>query len=168
MDFSACDQQGFVCDCCGVGFQSPLISVSFAEERTHFFREGHLPEVEISGAEMIATYCSEDCFSLSYRNLLAAVRIHDANPGIGPIEQCSCCGAAVDMTEFHLAWTFERCDCQWGSDLLFVQPREVLSLAIICTECTQKVVATDGILSDVLQSHLAWKAKRSPHRSSRV
>ena len=126
----------FYCDTCNKRFRSPLYDVSKEFERTIFFQEPLLPEVEIIGAETIAGFCSPGCRDKKRNHLLKREKIRATYPGIGPVESCSRCGAPVDMTNFHLTYIELDTTQDWDSSLFGVEMiNDPVTLAVVCQKC---------------------------------
>lgn len=104
-------------------------------ERTHFFDGEQMPEVETIDSEGIGAYCSATCLNQDRDKLLVKENVRATFPGIGPIEVCSRCGRPVDMAQFHLSWTEEEFNCQWGQFIDVLQPIYYQSLAVVCQQC---------------------------------
>lgn len=125
----------YTCMVCEKHFRSPLYEISRGYERTIFFDGDQIPVVEPAGSEGIGTYCSAACLNQDRDKLLLKENVRATFPGIGPIEVCSRCGKPVDMVQFHLSWTEEELNCQWGPFIDVLQPINVQSLAVVCQQC---------------------------------
>ncbi len=126
----------FYCDTCNKRFRSPLYDVSKEFERTIFFEDPLLPEVEIIGAETIAGFCSPTCRDKKRDYLLQQEKIRATYPGIGPVEPCSRCGAPVDMTNFHLTYIEMDTTQDWNRTLFGVEViNDPVTLAVVCQKC---------------------------------
>lgn len=130
------DDDCFYCDACNKRFRSPLYDVTKDFERTIFFDEPLIPEIDIMGAESIAYFCSPSCRDKKRDQLLTQEDIRATYPEIGPIESCSRCGAPVDMTEFHLAFVEMDTTHDWDRPLLGAKViNDPVTLAVICQKC---------------------------------
>lgn len=125
----------YTCMVCEKHFRSPLYEIARGYERTIFFDGDRMPEVEPIDSEGIGTYCSIGCFNQDRDKLLVKENVRATFPGIGPVEVCSRCGKPVDMAQFHLAWTEEKLNCQWGQFIDVLQPIYAQSLAVVCQQC---------------------------------
>lgn len=126
----------FYCDTCGQRFRSPLYDVSKEYERTIFYEEPLLPEIEIIGAETVAYFCSPSCRDKKRDHLLIQEKIRATYPGIGPVEPCSRCGAPVDKTNYHLTYIEMDTTQDWDRALFGVEViKDPVNLAVVCQKC---------------------------------
>jgi len=124
----------FCCQECGTLFRTPLYTISSEFERSHFYDGERIPEIQIRGAEAIASCCSLECLGKQRDKILLSENVRATYPGIGPVEHCSRCGEMVDATQFHLTWVEEVAACQWGKSLQ-IQPQDARTLAVLCISC---------------------------------
>lgn len=125
----------FCCHACGKLFRSPLYDVTREYERTEFYSEPRMPEVEIMGAETIRNYCSAICRDSGRQEFLRQERIRATFPDIGPIESCSRCNGPVDMTEFHLTYIQTLTEQNWERPMFGVEVLDVKTIAAVCQKC---------------------------------
>lgn len=123
----------FFCDACGKRFRTPLYDISREFEQTFFYQEPRSPEIEVLGAESIANYCSASCREQKRDELLHQERVRATFPGIGPVESCSRCGGAVDMTKLHLTYVQMNTTQDW--DRLIADVLDAQTLAVVCQDC---------------------------------
>ena len=121
-------------EACGKPFRYPSLDVVKEFERTTFFDEGKLPEVEIVGSIAIGQYCSAECRQQARGRLLQQENVRATYPDIGPVEACSRCAAPVDMSKFHLAYVESVIDGEWGR--MSVSALESIVLAVVCNTCS--------------------------------
>lgn len=126
----------FYCDTCNKRFRSPLYDVSKEFERTIFFEEPLMPEIDVIGAETIAYFCSPSCRDMKRDHLLTQEKIRATYPGIGPVEPCSRCGAPVDMTKYHLTYVEMDTTHDWDRALFGAKIiSDPVTLAVVCQKC---------------------------------
>lgn len=125
----------FFCETCNKPFRTPLFDVTRDFERTIYFEEPRYPEVEIVGANAIANFCSASCRNRKLPKLLENATVRATYPGIGPIETCSRCGGAVQMSEFHLAYVVMETKQDWDQGMFGVEVADAEVVAVVCQRC---------------------------------
>lgn len=140
----------FYCMACNKRFRSPLYDVTKEFERTIFFEEPRIPEIDIVGAEVVAGYCSPSCRDQSLAQFLELEQIRATFPDIGPIEACSRCNSPIDMTQYHLTYVETDTKQDWDRSFFGVEViGEPLTLAVVCQKCAPMTKATkDAIVTD--------------------
>lgn len=92
--------------------------------------------VDIMSEVTVADFCSKSCRDDGCDVVMARYGVPVRSPDIGPIEVCACCGAPVDMAEFHITFT--------ANDLDMLSPTEMRQLdtaylAVVCRACEGEV-----------------------------
>lgn len=119
----------FECETCGKHFTTPLYGIDRERTRTIIYGEGRFPEIDFQAAETILNFCSMGCRAEALPQIVQALEISITHPGIGPVEKCSSCGADVDMTQWHDAFTTGIHDMDTG------EISDIDYLAVLCPTC---------------------------------
>ncbi len=94
----------YECFTCSVRFKWRVFSITREWERVHFGKA--LPEIEIVGAEGLECYCSKPCLARRRDEVMVREGVPIRYPDIVPVERCAKCGGPVDMSEFHLTYSY--------------------------------------------------------------
>lgn len=120
----------YECFTCNRRFRSALYSISRELERVDYVEAE--PVVEISASVGLECYCSQACAASRRSLVMAREGVPISNPGLGPIEPCSRCGAPVDMTEFHVTY-LESYEVHRSA--ITLDTVSLNYLAVLCRKC---------------------------------
>lgn len=136
----------FECMTCNALFRQTWFDMSRTVERVLFSGPDQMDEVEISGGEGIATYCSRACHAAGRHAVMQqeGVPIPPIRPGIGPVETCAKCSGPVDMADWHVTFTEGKLEEQGGG----IATLEFHYVAVVCKRCLPVVSATSDSIEE--------------------